>query len=161
MSYKLKYVKVLDGKIIGSPINTDDMRKEFPNISFPDFIDQKEAKRFGYCHFFESSPDLTEKLSYDEIFEENTPKYKDGAYYQSWKKVKVPEHEKQKRILDKWDEVREKRNQLLKDSDWMVLPDSPLTEEQKKSVIEKRKRLRDITKVDNPFYISFADITFE
>ena len=41
-----------------------------------------------------------------------------------------------------WDSIRAKRDQLLKDSDWSVLPDAPT---RKKQWMEYRAKLRQIT----------------
>lgn len=41
--------------------------------------------------------------------------------------------------------LRQRRNALLKDCDWTVLSDSPLSETDKNSWIEYRQDLRDIT----------------
>lgn len=44
-----------------------------------------------------------------------------------------------------WDIIRESRNLLLLESDWTVLPDSPLSEEKKQEWKTYRQSLRDIT----------------
>ena len=44
----------------------------------------------------------------------------------------------------KLESLRQRRNQLLKDSDWKVLPDSPLSPEKRTEWIEYRKYLRDL-----------------
>ena len=41
-------------------------------------------------------------------------------------------------------EVREQRDQLLKDSDWTQMPDSPLSESEKEAWKEYRQELRDV-----------------
>ena len=51
--------------------------------------------------------------------------------------------------------VISKRNRLLVDSDWTILPDSPFTEEQRAMWREYRQALRDITKHQN-----FPDVQF-
>lgn len=44
-----------------------------------------------------------------------------------------------------WDEIREKRNTLLAESDWTILPDSPKTDEEKTEWMTYRQTLRDVT----------------
>lgn len=51
--------------------------------------------------------------------------------------------EKSKVIKEK--EERKKRNQLLTESDWTQIPNTPLTEEQKNSWEDYRNKLRNIT----------------
>jgi hypothetical protein len=46
--------------------------------------------------------------------------------------------------------LRGERNNLLKDSDWTVLPDSPLSDSKKDEWKTYRQALRDITKTAKP-----------
>ena len=46
--------------------------------------------------------------------------------------------------------LREKRNQLLTDSDWTVMPDSPLSDSKKDEWKTYRQALRDLTKTTKP-----------
>ena len=48
-----------------------------------------------------------------------------------------------------WNMIRRERDEVLKNSDWTQLPDSPLTEQQKKKWQKRRQELRDLT-VDYP-----------
>lgn len=43
--------------------------------------------------------------------------------------------------------LRAKRDALLKATDWAIMPDSPLTDEEKATVMAYRTALRDCTKV--------------
>ena len=45
---------------------------------------------------------------------------------------------------EKWEQVRQKRNNLLLQSDWTVLIDSPLNDEKKQEYITYRQALRDL-----------------
>ena len=45
-----------------------------------------------------------------------------------------------------WDDIIDKRNSKLRDSDWTQIPDSPLTAEKKAEWAAYRQALRDITK---------------
>lgn len=48
-----------------------------------------------------------------------------------------------------WERVREVRNVLLLESDWVVLPDAIVSN--KDMWLEYRQALRDMTNVDNPY----------
>lgn len=59
---------------------------------------------------------------------------------------------------EKWQQVREKRNNLLAKSDWAVLSDSPLTDKNKQKYIEYRQALRDLpSKYNNPDDVVYPD----
>lgn len=52
-------------------------------------------------------------------------------------------------------DIKAKRDELLKSSDFMVLPDAPYTDEQKVKILTYRQALRDLPEtidVDNPIY---------
>ena len=60
--------------------------------------------------------------------------------------------ELQSRIDTQWSAIRSARNELLKDSDWTQLSDSPVD---KAAWALYRQALRDITKQPDPFNISW------
>jgi hypothetical protein len=74
------------------------------------------------------------------------------VYYQNWIQTDASETEISGRIIQKWAEIREHRSELLKECDWTVLSDTPLS-----SSLENwktyRQELRDITSQENPFNI--------
>jgi hypothetical protein len=60
--------------------------------------------------------------------------------------------ELQSRIDTQWNAIRSARNELLKDSDWTQLSDSPVD---KTAWATYRQALRDITKQPDPFNITW------
>ena len=59
---------------------------------------------------------------------------------------------------EKWEQVRQKRNNLLTQSDWTVLIDSPLTDEKKQEYITYRQDLRDLpSKYNDPDDVIFPN----
>lgn len=52
-----------------------------------------------------------------------------------------------------WVVVRQKRNQLLQESDWTQLPDVPLTDKNQWAIY--RQALRDVTEQPDPFNITW------
>jgi hypothetical protein len=58
----------------------------------------------------------------------------------------------------KWANIKSMRNHLLCNTDWCVLPDSPLSAELLDAVKIYRQKLRDITKdFENPDDVIFPD----
>jgi hypothetical protein len=58
--------------------------------------------------------------------------------------------ELQSKVNTQWNAIRSQRNQMLKDSDWTQLSDSPVD---KQTWATYRQELRDITKQTDPFNI--------
>jgi hypothetical protein len=64
----------------------------------------------------------------------------------------LTEEELQSRVDSQWQVIRTQRNQLLKDSDWTQLADTPVD---KTSWATYRQELRDITAQPDPFNITW------
>lgn len=58
-------------------------------------------------------------------------------------------------IEEAWASVREDRNKRLASTDWVALPDSPVTGAQQALWISYRQALRDITNQPDPFSITW------
>lgn len=91
----------------------------------------------------------------------------ENYYYKDHYWIKKPEKPS---IHHKWDNytwvldleaihlsIRAKRNALLSTSDWTVLPDSPLSEEEKTKWIKYRKELRELNIEE---YTSYEEVTW-
>jgi hypothetical protein len=83
---------------------------------------------YGYETIFEEEKEQLTREKYDIIFRECVKEHKDLLM----------------------DMVRQQRNEVLKDTDRFVLPDYPITDEERAKVIEYRQKLRDITNGDLP-----------
>jgi len=71
---------------------------------------------------------------------------------------KTKEQVEQEKINKKWQEIRNKRNQLLKETDYLVLSDYPLSPENKNLIEVYRQQLRDIPQnYSNPFDVVFPE----
>jgi len=57
-------------------------------------------------------------------------------------------------------EVKNQRNQLLSQSDWTQLPDSPLTDEQKTAWAVYRQELRDLPSIISENVENWFDVSF-
>jgi len=57
---------------------------------------------------------------------------------------------------EQWNVIRSKRDKLLKESDWKILPDSPLTEQERLDWETYRQDLRDIPQdYTDPFNVTW------
>lgn len=119
------------------------------NASIPKNISDSLLEEFGVYKV-----ELTPKPNdYTKNISEGTPILTDGVYYQNWVQTDASESEINQRIIQKWAEIREHRSELLKECDWVVLSDSPITGSVLDSWKNYRQGLRDITSQTNPFNI--------
>lgn len=130
------------------PYSVEQLRKDAYNVSFPETISDSTLEEFG---LYKVNP-IPKPNDYTKNITEGTPVLTDGVYYQNWIQTNASESEISARIIQKWAEIREHRSELLKECDWTVLPDTPLS-----GSIENwktyRQELRDITSQENPFNI--------
>lgn len=87
-------------------------------------------------------------IQYDWVeyeYKEDMPELRsDGFWYKVYTTTpRTPEDRKY--ILDyKAQEIREKRNKMLSDTDWLMMPDSPISDIMRQMWIEYRSALRNV-----------------
>lgn len=123
-----------------------DATQLFPNVSFTstepeqEFLEANSVMVVQHWESFDSS---------SEVLESSEPYIKEGKVYTYTKRPKTLIELQQDEVnvlTAKENEVRAKRNQLLKDSDWTQVADAPVN---KQDWAEYRQQLRDITLQDN------------
>jgi len=73
-----------------------------------------------------------------------------------WRSKKILKADLEPFVLQvQWGEIRVKRDILLKETDWAILPDSPITPALKDSYIAYRQALRDIPSQANPLKVTW------
>ena len=142
----MMYLRIIDN-IIVYPYSLQKLREDNPRSSFPSEMTELMMGEFN-IHEVRITPkpnDYTKNIS------EDTPILIEDVYYQNWVITNASEIEINQRIDVKWDEVREIRNELLKECDWTQLSDIPT--ETKQNWTTYRQNLRDITNQTDPFNI--------
>lgn len=142
----------VDGDVlVAYPYGTKELKKDNPNVSFPAELTKEILIRHGVVQVeTESMPD-----DYTQNFEMADPAKINGKWKIVWIGTPATEEQIQKRIALKWQDIRQRRNELLTASDWTQLSDNQLTDEEKQSWAVYRQALRDITNASNPFEIVF------
>ena len=130
------------------PYSLEKLRKDEYNVSFPLNLVKEVFEQYGVyeVNYTPKPTDYTKNIT------EGIPTLTDSVYYQNWEIENISESEIADRINQKWTEIREHRNDLLKDCDWTVLSDSPVGDTLN-DWIQYRQELRNITSQENPFSI--------
>jgi hypothetical protein len=110
------YVKVTNGSI-QYPYTIGQLRKDNPNTSFPAYISADTLAAYDVYAIQEVPAPEVDPLT--QRHEQTNPVQVDGKWTQTWRVVQLSED---KATVN----VRAKRNQLLTDSDWTQLADSPV-----------------------------------
>lgn len=143
------YLRIKNNNII-YPYTFQNLRKDEYNVSFPKTPSDALLETWG-MYKVHPTPKPTD---YTKRVEEGIPQLIDGIYKQIWIETPATEEEIRLKIENRWEVVREIRNKLLIDSDWTVLPDSPISSSLDDWKVY-RQSLRDITEESNPFEISW------
>ncbi len=140
------YLRIINDEI-NYPYSLQKLREDNYNISFPSEITESLMNEWN-IHEVRSTPKPND---YTKNILEGTPILIEGVYYQNWTQTNASQSEIDTRIENKWTEVREIRNELLKECDWTQLGDIPA--ETKEVWTTYRQELRDVTNQSNPFNI--------
>ena len=144
----MRYLRIKNNEII-YPYSINQLKIDEYNVSFPQNINNVILGEYDVYEVL-----ITPKPNdYTKNIEEGVPELINGKYYQSWESIDATEEEIENRIQFKWDEIRVLRNELLADSDWTVLIDSPIKGEKLEEWKEYRTLLREVTNQQNPFFI--------
>jgi hypothetical protein len=140
------YLRIINNEIT-YPYSLQTLREENPRSSFPSEMTESVMNEFNIYEVRQTPKpnDYTKN-----IFEE-TPILVEGVYYQNWQMEDASSSEIDERLISKWVEVRQIRNELLGECDWTQLTDIPA--ETKNLWQNYRQELRDITNQSNPFNI--------
>lgn len=124
------------------PLSELDIKKNFPNTSFPSDVSGFNNSIFilGYVAV---NPTQKPLVDYTKNISKGSPKQTENGYEQTWIISDASEEEIAKRTSEKSLEIKETRNLLLAESDWTQLPDSHVNSSLWATY---RQELRDISK---------------
>jgi hypothetical protein len=142
------YLKISNNTIT-YPYTLDQLKLEYSNVSFPVNLTNDILKEWE-VYEVQQTPKPND---YTKNIIEGTPTLIDETYIQIWNQTDASDSEINYRIEIKWNEIRNLRDQLLLESDWTQLADSPQATNDNWKIY--RQSLRDITSQSNPFNISW------
>lgn len=135
----MNYVKTDGiGNVQVYPYLLSSLKKDNPLVSFPGSISDEVAADFNVFPVTK-----TQKPAYDHTVDLTvTPVEINGAWIEQWTSTPASPDEIAIRTDEKASNVRFERNELLSDSDWTQLPDSPLDADAKLAWALYRETLR-------------------
>jgi hypothetical protein len=125
------------------PVGLHELRKKFPNVSFPKPIEGADLAFLGVV-----TVNAVDEPTFDnstQKVEEGAPALVAGAWKQTWSVIDFRAEELQSISDGNAASIREERNLKLAACDWTVLTDSPLTTAKKTEWKTYRTALRNIT----------------
>ncbi len=140
------YLRIVNNQTV-YPYSLENLKSDNPRTSFPSEMTELVMNEYDVYEVRQTP----KPNDYTKNITEGTPILVEGVYYQNWEQTAASETEINQRIENKWEEIREIRNELLKECDWTQLSD--VSSEIKSNWISYRQELRDITSQENPFNI--------
>jgi hypothetical protein len=129
-----------------------DLRKDYPNTSFPIPITESDLPTGIVTVYKASKPEITD---YQVLILDESPKKIDGLWILGYSVTNMSNDQIQDIKNQKASQIRNQRNNLLRDSDWTQLRDVNVDHGAWESY---RQKLRDITKQsDFPDRIEWPD----
>jgi len=142
----MRYLRIIDG-VINYPYTLNQLYKDNPNTSFK--VNMTEADLADWGMYKVNT--IAKPNDYTKNIYEGTPQLVDGQYFQNWIQEDGNQEQIDDKLLLKWLQIKEHRNELLKECDWTQLPDSPITGSKLTEWQTYRQELRDLTTNENPF----------
>jgi hypothetical protein len=142
------YLRIINDTI-NYPYSIEQLKLDNPNVTFPQSL--TDAILVEWNMF--SIQQTAKPNDYTKNITEGIPELVDDVYVQKWNQSDASEVEINIRIQNKWTEIRIFRDELLSESDWTQLEDSPQNTNNDWKLY--RQSLRDITNQSNPFDISW------
>lgn len=139
------YARIENGQIAEYPLTEGAIKPRFPNTSFTDNF--AACLPDGYVRVLPAGRPADDDL---KVITEGAPELVNGEWVQTWVQAdkytaqELAALETQKTEQQKQD-VRDRRNYLLRMSDWTQLGDAPLTQSLTLEWQTYRQALRDIT----------------
>lgn len=134
------FVKVTNGQINQYPYTVGDLRRDNPNTSFPKNVPEPTMAAYGmYPVGYEAAPEydqMTHRLQHS-----NLPEFVNGQWVLTKTVVALTPEQIADMTAAKAQGVRNQRDKLIADTDWMALSDSTLTP----AWAAYRQALRDVT----------------
>jgi hypothetical protein len=142
------YLRIINDTIT-YPYTIEELKLDNPNVTFPQTLSDTILIEWDMFPV-QQTPKPND---YTKNITEGTPELIDDVYFQTWNQSNASDSEINSRIEAKWIEVRMFRDELLLESDWTQLADSPQITNNDWKIY--RQSLRDITNQSNPFDISW------
>ena len=141
------YVKITSGSVDTFPYSIGQLRRDNPTISFPRQVSNEILAEYGiYSVTVENEPSYNSRTH--KVSLSDTPSGSGNTWSLQWTTTAKTTEEVQEYDDELALSHRGKRNQLLADSDWTQMNDSPLTNEVKTAWATYRQELRDLSDLD-------------
>ena len=132
-------VKIINDAVDTFPYSVRQLKQDNPNTSFPDAIADLDLSDYGvYSVTVSTKPSVAHN---EKVVSNTEPTLVDSVWTLGWTVRDLTADE----IASEQSAVRRDRDELLVESDWTQMPDSPLDDSTKASWATYRTALRDIS----------------
>ena len=128
------------------PVGGVDIRRRFPNTSFPKDIESADLSAFGVATVYSTDQPAIDENT--QRIEEGAPAFANGIWKQVWNVTSLTTEELASIAESKASDVRGERDDKLAASDWTQFADNPMSNTKKTKWATYRQELRDITTSD-------------
>lgn len=136
------------------PYSIGALRRDNPSTSFPRNLSDTVLASWNVFPVVDV-PAPSYDLATENCNQVN-PTLQDGEWMMTWAVTSASSDEIAVRLVNKSAEVRQQRDQLLTESDWTQMPDSPLSDSAKTAWSTYRQELRDLSAANGfPFTMSW------
>jgi hypothetical protein len=139
------YALISSGKVVEFPLSLNKWRLDNPLISLPEYPTEGQLNEQG---IYIVQPTLKPSNKHTSNYQNTAVQNEDGIWVESWTETPASEQEIEERTVSKIIEVRQIRNKLLQETDWVSIKAKDDGEDVPTDWKTYRQALRDITTQD-------------
>lgn len=136
------YALISSGTVVEFPLSLSKWRLDNPLISLPEYPTEEQLNEQG-IYSVQSTPKSSN--SYTLNYQNTVVQNEDGIWVESWTETPASDEEIEERTASKMIEVRQIRNKLLQETDWVSIKAKDDGEDVPTNWKTYRQSLRDIT----------------
>lgn len=129
------YAKIANNQVVKYPYNNADIRKDNPNVSFPEPISDATLAEYGVVKVADSSAPTFDNKTHRAV--EQSPVLENGVWKKSWAVVQLSDEVAAAN-------VRAERDKRIAETDWLVIKNLELNQNVPGKWEVYRQDLRDI-----------------
>jgi len=152
------YVQIVDNKVNKYPYSILELRKDNPQVSYPENPNEEVLKSLGIFSVTPENPPAYEQAT--QRCDRVLPTFQNGRWVETWRISELSDTEKEQVKAEKEQEVRATRDGFLlsKVDSISHIRWSVMAEEQKEAILAYRQALLDVTQQQGfPWEVSWPE----
>lgn len=130
-----------EGNVLEYPYGSDMLILQNPDVVFPKIITRQIMATYNV---YQVLPEPKPEMPYTQDAVEGMPEYYSNQWHQTWTVYDLSQEELEGRTINKSEEVRQQRDELLSSTDWRVIKATETNTPESIEWMQYREDLRNV-----------------